>query len=357
MDETPKFTGVVADPRSTIEVAQDFQHAETMPASGGGPVVFPIKDKSQWRMFKRRFQTTSSSCMAHSGVKMLGIENSVEEGQFAELSARPVYQARKNRPGEGMWQQDLFEILSKPKACFEVQRPSNGLTESQIDAPYTETKEERATAEYYRANGYIFLDPTNIDEMARIISQGKAVHLLMFFTSKEYWREEPKLIEEDLTPDDVRSTRHGITGVDFFMYEGNKCLLIEDSASPSTTIDKTGQRIITEEFLKARCYGAGYLLFRKNEAEAIPKPKYKFTKPLTYGMWSDKDIVALQDILKYEGLFPLNIPSTGNMLQITCGALKKWQVKHGIMDFANEPDVRRVRFGPRSIALANERYK
>lgn len=48
-----------------------------------------------------------------------------------------------------------------------------------------------------------------------------------------------------------------------------------------------------------------------------------------FGM-TDKDVKALQDILQYEKLFPVNIESTGYFGSITLEAVKKWQAKYGI---------------------------
>lgn len=355
-----QFLGVAIDPRTPVQKAQDFSHEEV--AAAAAPfVVWTEKAKYQWRRFPKRDQAYSSSCMAHSGVKMLGVENVVEEGKFVKLSALPVYRARANYPGLGMWQQNLFDLLSKPTACLEEQMPSMAMSESVMNLPVTLTKEMRSKAEYYRSNGYLFLPPGDIDEIAKVIDRGKAVHLIMFFTGEEYWRDVPVLIQTDMTdPRDDRALRHGITAVDYTLYQGKKALVIEDSAGGESTIDQSGQRIITEDFLKARCYGAGYLIFRKNAEEAVPKPQYNFTRSLWFGLKGDPEVAALQKILQYEGFLPYLLGSSplplGNFLQMTASALKKWQVKHGILDFSNEPDVRKVRFGPKSIRLANSLY-
>ncbi len=356
-----KFLGVVPDPRSEVEKAQDWQHDEIV-AAASGPVTWVEKPIATLRRFPKRNQVNSLSCMAQSGAKALGIENVVEEGTFVELSALPVYRARSNFPSGGMFQQNLFSILSKPTACLEKDMPSQEMSEQQMNtASVSMTDSMKQLAEYYRANGYMFLPAGNIDQMAVILDQGKAVHLLMYFMPDEWWRPYPTIIYPGL-PNDPIASHHGITAVDRTLWEGKKALFIEDSAGNDTSIGGTGQRILNEDFLMQRCYGAGYLLFKKNADSTVPKPKHYFNpnRPLFFGIMNDNEVMALQKILQYESFLPYtlngNLLPLGNMLQMTCTGLKKWQVKHGIMDFATEPDVRKVRFGPKSIGLANSLY-
>lgn len=361
IDKTPAFLGVALDPRSEVKMAQDFPAEEFAPAAAA-PVEWKEKPKSEWKRYAKRDQDGSSMCMAQSGVKMLGVENVVEEGEFVVLSALPVYQGRKNKT-EGMWQQDLLDLLSKPYACLESQVPSQKLTEAQANSPrITLTRDMSASAEYYRANGYFFLK-IDMDTIARIIDQGKAVQIIVFFLDEEYWKPVPTINDPSLGMLEQRTRRHGITIIDRTLYNGEKAWIIEDSAGGTTGIDAGDQRIITEKWFKLRCYGAGYLVYRKNTPEDLPtKPRAKFdsSKPLVFGMTANAQVSIMQQILQYEGYLATSIDNKplplGNMLQMTCAALKKWQVAHGIMDFANEADVRKVRFGSKSIALANTLY-
>ncbi len=348
--ENEIFLGVAPDIRTKEEKAKDWQYAETASAVS---VIWKEKKLEEVRFFSRRDQNGSSSCMAQSGVKMLGIENVVEENIYEEFSATPVYQARANKPGGGMWQQDLLSILCKPTACLDSQVPSQKLGESQIDVPYTQTQEQIDTATEYKAGGYSFI-PINIDKIASIISEGKAVQLVMFFARDEWWLNiEPKIKHPELKNFDADALHHGICAVDYLLWNGQKALAIEDS---SVYPNENGQRIITEEFLLKRCYGAGYLLPRTNQHAVVNKPKYKFTKPLTYGMLNNKDVKILQNILKFEGSMLNSIPSTGNFLALTAQAVKKWQVVHGIVDFINENDLTKIRIGSKSIAILNKLY-
>ena len=60
------------------------------------------------------------------------------------------------------------------------------------------------------------------------------------------------------------------------------------------------------------------------------KPQYVFKKNLEYGM-SDPDIKALQDILKFEGLMPATVPSTGGYFEQTRKAVLSYQKRNGLI--------------------------
>jgi murein DD-endopeptidase MepM/ murein hydrolase activator NlpD len=59
------------------------------------------------------------------------------------------------------------------------------------------------------------------------------------------------------------------------------------------------------------------------------KPTHLFTRDLEFGMTNDSDVKALQDILRYEGLFASE--STGNYFTLTAQAVKKYQLKYGLI--------------------------
>jgi hypothetical protein len=107
---------------------------------------------------------------------------------------------------------------------------------------------------------------------------------------------------------------HSVTAVDFTLYKGQKCLVIEDSWGKFG--QWAGQRLITEDFFKARCFFAAYFINFKYEQDY--KPTY------------NGSITSIQDCLKYEQLFPSNIESTGLWLAITDKAVKDFCVKYQI---------------------------
>lgn len=372
MDSTQEIlTGGLVDTRPDDQKAQDHQHDEVVMA---GDVVANWREKSaeEIKSFPERFQSTSLSCMAQSGVKTLGVHiASINGGHFPILTAKPVYDSRSNYPDGGMAQPDLFMLLTKPLACKESDVPSQNLGETAMNQKVTLTDSQMQEAQANEADGYLYLNPVmdwskgtiitpvDIDKIASMLEQGKAVHLMMFFTGNEWWAPYPKESNPALNLYNG-SLHHGISAVDYTLYNGEKALVIEDSAGNWTGINGHGVRIVTESFLKARCFGAGYPV-KKSFVPPSNKPRYTFSVPLTYGMLNNPDVKALQEILQFEGFMPTLIDNkpfspTGNFFGMTALALKKWQVAHGIMDFQNTTDPRLIRFGFKSIALANQLY-
>ncbi len=349
------YNGAPEDPRSKEAKGQDFTHEEVASAS---PVKLVEKPKEQWRKFPIRDQAGSSTCVAQACAKMEGVENVLEEPDqpFIIFSARDIYERRANKPDEGMWGQDALNICSKFGATTEDRLPSQKMSESQINAPFTRTEEDIKIADKYRAGGYLTINDITIDAIADVIlNKGKAV-LLFIFAERNEWTDVPTIKNPNLDRGNA-PIRHGIAAVDAFLYKGEKALLIDDSWGEFFGLE--GQRILTESWIKERVYFAGYLKDlsnKRDEAKPLPpKPKYKFTRPLSFGM-NGQDVVQLQNMLKFEELFPQDTESTGKYLQITAKWVKAWQIKHGIMDFANEKDVRKVRFGEKSIKKANQLY-
>lgn len=295
-------TGALLDPRSKREKAKDYQHDILASAV---PVVW--EEKHDWKFYDRRNQSSSLSCMAQSGVKMLGIENN-----FVCLSAKPVYQSRTNKGG-GMYLQESLAALTKPLACTEEQLPSQFMDETEMNASFETTTEMKASSELYRASAYIPNVPIDIDQIASIIEQGKGVQLMLFFLHEEYWKEIPEIIDTDLKYYDNNAVRHGVCATDYCLFNGEKCLIIEDSAGNETSIKGRGQRILTNSFFKDRCYAAGYL---------IPKPKTVFVRTLKLGM-KGEDVKELQK--------RLNVIQTGLFWVLTKNAVIKYQKSHGLV--------------------------
>ena len=352
-----KFLGVKQDPRTDSQKAKDWHVDEVLPSSSLPTVEWKEKKFKDVRFFSRRSQDGSGSCMAQSGVKVLGIDNFVEEGKYVELSARPVYKSRSNSDA-GMWQQELMDILCRPIACFESQVPSQDMTEIQINEAYPISADEIDTAEIYRAGGYAFIpyfyDNFSIDKIASVIATGKAVQLVVFFRTKEWWGNQfIQLSSPDLKLTDTDANHHGIAAVDYGLWKGEKALFIEDS---SVWKSENGQRVLTESWLKKRCYGAAFTFNLLNNHPVDDKPKHTFTKNLFYGLMNDSDVRALQDILKYEGQLSASIPSTGNYLSLTSQAVRRWQMNHSILDFQDETDVTKIRVGPKTITALNAIY-
>lgn len=320
--------GVAADPRTDVEKAQDIQHQEI--TGGSSPIAWPAKDSSAWKKYSLRDQDGSSSCVAQAIAKFLEIYTGIVQ------SAHPIYAPRVNAPGEGMFLANAAALTNSPGTTTEALDPSQHMNEVQMDSP---VKVATSSNNFIPVN----VNPKDIDAIAYAIQNYNHCILIVYGSISE-WKDKPVYI-----PGATLDLGHAVCGVDFFLQNGEKCILIEDSWGKVTTIGNGGQRIITESYLKARFTAGMYFI-------PLQKPKHTFTVNLSYNMMGNPDVMALQDILKYEAFFPKEITSTGNFLTITAKAVQAWQVAHKIYDYAKETDLRNIRVGPKTIAALNTLY-
>lgn len=306
--------GVLPDNRTLEEKQNDIEHQEVYAGSSVQWV-----EKSSYKKYSQRDQTfTGSTCLAHSAAKAIEIEGG------AISSARDIYDLRSNKNGgtissAGMVPYNALQIVCNNGATTEVILPSNKLNDFQITQPFTRTGEIIAT-EAQTKGGYPVNLPIDIDTIASAVDAGRGVILCLNFTQKE-WIDVPFLSSS------YSGIHHGMAIEDRTIYKGQKAFVIGDSWLPETTINKQGQRIITEEFLLARCTFAGYR-FKLPPPITSPKPQHIFTSDMYFGM-TNNEVVQLQDRLKYEGVFP-NIPSTGYFGTITKSAIISYQKAHNI---------------------------
>lgn len=345
-NQEEKYIGVIEDPRSDKEKAKDFKQEELFM---GAPE--PKWEKRKPKTYQIFNQDGSLSCVANAVSKILGIDEIYEGRVWVDLSRRDIYVRRANAPGGGMYLPNALQIAKDHGACLEADVPSENKGETAMNSwdgisPITD-----AVALKYRARGYVEL-PIDIDAIAGVLSQGKGVLLGFRFQYSE-WTNVPKV-----DPNSKKDCGHGVAGTDNILgdkdvevklVDGRKYIVIEDSWGPNHA--KHGQRFIDEEFLKARCFYAGYTLNFVIEAEppVVPKPKHKFTVILHRGN-KNADVVALQKILKYEGMFPKNVDSTGLYGAITQRGVKAFQIKY----LGEHNDG--VQVGPKTLAKLNEKY-
>lgn len=321
------FTGALLDPRPIVEKQRDYKHEDIFTASAT-PVVW--EEKTEYKFFDKRNQASSLSCMAQSGVKMLGIETK----PFQTLSAKGVYLSRSNKHYGGMFQQECLDALTKPLAPLEKSLPSQNMGEEAINEPFTMSKKLEVEADEFKATKYVIMSTGNIDKVASVVAQGKAVQLMMFFTDAEWWKPIPTVIDATLTPYENRALRHGIAVVDYTLYKGEKALIIEDSSGNQYSLNGTGQRIVTESFFKARCYGIGYLTkdipndmiiptFRRGATGSmVKKLQTKLGGLVVDGIFGAKTETAVKNYQLAHGLKPDGVVGTKTASQLNKDIVK-----------------------------------
>lgn len=338
-----EYLGGLPDNRSQEEKNKDFRHIELF---GFGKISWVEKQPSEWKSFQIRNQNGSSMCGAFAGAKVLGANN-VNEYGYKNLDTRFIYNLRKNKSSLGMSMHDLFSILCTYGAPLDSNLSSDNLTEELANQyQYVDSVKEEALK--YKASSYIFTS-NNIDEIYTAVQNGFFPILLIRCHISE-WTPEPK-IDSTFKSKDF-NVSHFVPVVDATIYKGKKCLIIEDSWGSSYGIN--GRRILSEDFLDERLVASGYVIDWKKLPEKS-KPVYTFTKVLKVGM-NNKDVIALQDILKYEGIMIPTQTSTGFYGSITSNAVKKLWKKYNI---ATEEEINLLQgnnIGPKTIAWLNDNY-
>lgn len=321
--------GLIEDPRSEEDKSKDYRIEETI------PMAVQLKwnrDISGCPVYSVRDQDGSSSCVAQASAK--GLE--ILKGEV--MSAHPIYRRRSNFPSLGMWLQSAGEIIKKLGTTTEAKVPSQKMSEEQMNA-------EVVVDTPIKGFLYAFPNFKNIDEIATAIEVYKQCQITLGF-NEEYPQSEKPIYNGK-----PAISFHDICGIYYFTDEnGEKCIVCDESWGQIHT-----RRIITESYLKERATGAMYFI-PPIEPKTPVKPKFRFTVPLEYGTMGSLGVRNLQEILKYEGIMPQNVISTGNFLEITRKSLLEWQIKHQVapMEELNQLQGRRV--GKKTIKKLNELY-
>lgn len=361
MTDTNFQSGANLDLRTEAEKDKDYKQEEIVAALN--PVNWVEKAQSAWRKFPIFNQNGSGSCVAQTEAKEMGImrmNNSPEDG-YIHFSATHIYQRRNNKPSGGMNAVDARNIAAQGVTLEEFVQ-SQGMSDSQMDAAIVKPYES-AVGEVFKVPNYVALPAKDIEAVASFIqTTGKGVMVWFYFQGDE-WTDHPVVKNPNLELGAASTSRHSVTAVDFTLVNGKKCLIIEDSWGAQYGLN--GQRVIDEDFFKARNWYAGYLVNFKFEDQTqpqpqpqptpTPKPKYHFSKVLTFGM-RDADVKALQDILKYEGLFPTNTDSTGYYGSITAKGVLAFQRKYQVASEAELASLGGRRVGDKTIAKLNQLY-
>lgn len=363
MSEEKTFqSGALVDERPEAEKERDYTFEEIVAAVN--PVNWVEKARDQWRKFPIFNQDGSGSCVAQTEAKELGIMRWLKDKIYVHFSATDIYQRRANRPSGGMAAVDARNIVRKG-TTLEVLAPSQAMTDQLMDSAVVEDY-KRKVGEVFAVPNFVEITQRTIDTIASVIqTSGKGVMVWFYFDYNE-WTDVPEVKNTGLSLYAASTNRHSVTAVDFTLYNGKKALIIEDSWGPQFGLQ--GQRVITEDFFKARCWYAGYLVNFQFDDQTQPKPepqpepkpapakpRYTFTKLIEFGTRS-ADVTALQNILKYEGLFPTNVSSTGYYGAVTAKAVYHFQVKYSVAPKAELDTLQGRRAGPKTVAKLNALY-
>lgn len=315
MNEITTPLGAFIDTRTDEEKSLDYTHTEVLAGS-----TSPNWINKPLVTLDQRYQLTSTSCISQSCAK--GITKFT--GYIA--SALPIFDSRSNYPQAAQFLQEGASIAKVLGTDFETKYPSQNMTDDQLNAMKVAfTNMPFKIANYYTLPAGQDL---NMDLYAQALDQGHAL-LIGLDSNADEWNYVP--IENGAATFSHCVSCHSGN----YLIEKNpsvlntveKALGIDDSANHSSSVN--GQRILLESFLHLRSWGVIALI--PLAVIASPKPLYDFKEPLAYGLMNNPDVVALQNILKYENCMSSSIPSTGNYLQATKAAVKALQEKYADM--------------------------
>lgn len=304
-------SGALIDTRPEEAKLKDYKFEEIV--SAPNPVNWIEKPQSEWRHFPIFNQDGSGSCVAQTLAKLYGILYWLKNQTYIHFSATHIYQRRSNKPQGGMGSIDAFNT-ARDGVTLEELVPSQNMTDAQMDS-IDIPQYKKDVGAIFKIPNYVTLPVGDIETVASVIqTTGKGVMLWFYFKNDE-WTEHPVVKYPNLDRYAPDTARHSVTGIDPVLVGGKKCIIIDDSWGSSYGL--AGERIIDEDFFKARNFFAAYPVTFAFDTSPI-KPHY------------DESIISLQDCLKVEGLFPSNVESTGVYGPITIKAVNQFQVKYGL---------------------------
>jgi len=350
--------GALIDTRTEEEKLSDIQFQEVVASSN--PVVWVEKPRSEWKKFPIFNQNGSGSCVANTVAKMAGILHQKIDGTFITFSATHIYQRRANRPQAGMNYPDCFNIAEEG-VTLEVLVPSQNMTDDQMDNVNID-KYKQEVGKIFKVGAPVGLVAGDMETVASTIQTTNKGIMVWFYFLYNEWQNVPRVIDGTLNLYGANTNRHSVTAVDFTLLGkinmpdnrelwGKKAIIIDDSWGVNAGF--TGQRIITEDFFQKRNFLVAYTKNFKFEESVDPRPEYTFTKKLEQGM-TDIDVLHLQEMLRYEGFFPVDQTLTMYYGALTAKGVLQWQLKYNLDTVSNLNLWKGRYFGDKSIAKANK---
>lgn len=298
------YLGAV-DTQSQEQKEKNYKFNEV--CAGPTPVIWT--EKKVWRTFPIRDQDGSGQCVKMTESKEKSIILQEKYGEYTEVSSSFGYQQRSNPSLSGCNSHDIYTIFPAIGDIPEALMPSQKMSDVQVMALHRPAY----LSDLAKVWKFMRIElPIDFETVASTIqATGKGVMVWFKFSMPE-WTDIPQVLDKPIT------SGHSVCAVDFTLKDGKKYLVIDDSWGLAYAIK--GQRLISEEYFKARCFLASYIMsFQvQNNATVAIRPKF------------DGSIVSAQKCFKWEGLFPANVPEIENWGNITRKACKEFQKRYGI---------------------------
>lgn len=343
----------ILDLGTAAQKAKLFSIAELVPAPAGVVPMLPT-DPTKWKIWPRRNQADSNTCVYQARAKAAGILREQTTGEFVEYSAAD-YNKRSNKPAAGAYPVEAFDFWKQQGVGLEALEKSQFMDDNEL-SHNNQSPFEAEVAKLSRAENYVALIGYNFDVIVSTLhATGKPIPLGFFGKTIEWNRDVPTMSDPNLKLENA-TVRHEVCATpNYGIYQGSEGFTIEDSWG-NTGIDNKGVRWITRAFCEKRNYIPGlYPTAFKNYQDIgvnPTKPHYVFNVDLEFGM-RHPDVRKLQEVYKYEGLFPANHEGSDLFHNITLDCTKKFQVRYGV---AGPSDAGYGRVGPKTRAKLNALY-
>lgn len=315
------YTGVNPDPRSEEEKQLDYLHEERLlPAGTIVPYTNQIISISP---YPYEDQQGASSCEPHGVGLALAIERFKETGVYQRLSWTFNYRLRSNYPSEGCFLQNVFANYQAKGAPVYEELP-DPMTEDEANITVLTPQMYNDGMVFGGMEYFQVQAPNNIDTLNAIADQGHAVAITIFATYQEWAQQYPSILNSAMKiTDKAAVVNHCICVLPHsgFMLNGKRYLAVQDSA----LFGNYSLRYLSEDFIKARVYGAGYW-DKVSILGGGLRPQHKFTDVLTVGMRSN-EVTIMQQLLISENVLPANC-ATGYFGGITLAGVHAFQAKY-----------------------------
>lgn len=302
--------------------------------------TIPVKD-----------QNGSLSCGGQAWAYYMQVLEAIETGSFEERSAKYIY-AQTNLPGGGSAGRDNCDVCIKQGVAIESLCPSyeaNMPPNEQFMIKSSDiTDDAKTNAKLAKSKLYANVR-NDIESFATAIEANNGLIMLITGENNGTWTS--------VFPQPPASTNYQNMW-NHWLYIGKAKLIngkkyIGVLNSWGAGVGENGWQWISEDYFQKYIYYGWTLSIKK--FESTTKPKHKFVNPLVLGV-NNNDVKALQDILKYEKLFPSNVDSTGYYGNITAKAVYEWQVKHNVASLSELDSLKGRRCGQKTINKLNELY-
>ena len=295
------------DTQTEVQKAKNWNFSEV--CASAAPVIWLEKPRENWVSYPIRDQDGSGECVTMTYATEMGIIFKDKYGEWMDFSSSFPYQYRKYPQYSGCSSEDIYSRFTKIGNVYESMMPSQFMNDAQAMAVPKKKYYDDVALTYKIPRIELPIDFETVASTVQVT--GKGVMVWFKFSVPE-WTNIPQVLPQPTT------SGHSVTVIGSTLVKGKKYLIIQDSWGLKYA--DQGLRLISEEYFKARCFLASYLMNFQIQNNEIVQMRPSF----------NGSIVSAQKCLKWEGLFAANVPEIENWGNITRSACIEFQKRYNI---------------------------